>query len=203
MNKIILLTVLFISSVIMAAAQVRSPEDLQNEKIYTSLEEALLEPENVFRFKLKKCKKCDSIPEEIFQLYNLQELNISGLKIKKLNVNISKLARLQFLNVSNNQLKGLPESIGLLKELKSLIINRNKIETLPITIANLHKLTMVDAWDNPLYTLPKEIEQISNNLRVLDLRQIPLKERELEEMERLLPLTNIIFTSVCECNDGR
>jgi hypothetical protein len=39
MNKIILLTVLFISSVIMAAAQVRSPEDLQNEKIYTSLEE--------------------------------------------------------------------------------------------------------------------------------------------------------------------
>jgi Leucine-rich repeat (LRR) protein len=62
-----------------------------------------------------------------------------------------------------------------------LIINRNKIETLPITIANLHKLTMVDAWDNPLYTLPKEIEQISNNLRVLDLRQIPLKERELEK----------------------
>ena len=95
------------------------------------------------------------------------------MKIKKLNVNISKLARLQFLNVSNNQLKGLPESIGQLKELKYLIINRNKIETLPITIANLHKLTMVDAWDNP-FRLPKE-RQISNNLRVLDLRQIPSK----------------------------
>ncbi len=192
-----------ISPVIMSTAQVRSPEDLQNEKIYTSIEEALSEPENVFRFKLRKCKKYDSIPEEIFQLYNLQELNISGLKIKKLNGNISKLARLQFLNVSNNKLKYLPESLGQLKELKSLIINRNKIETLPITIANLYKLTLIDAWDNPLYTLPKEIEQISNNLRVLDLRQIPLKERELEEMERLLPLTNIIFTSVCECNDGR
>lgn len=187
----------------MVDAQARSPEELQSEKIYTSLEEAMLEPENVFRLKLKKCKKCDSLPEQVFQLYNLQELNISRLKIKKLNVNISKLTRLQFLNVSNNKLKYLPESIGQLKELKSLIINRNKIEALPASIASLNKLTLIDAWDNPLYSLPPEIEQISKNLRTLDLRQIPLKERELEEMERLLPLTNIIFTSVCECNDGR
>lgn len=187
----------------MVYAQARSPEELQSEKIYTSLEEAMLEPENVFRLKLKKCKRCDSLPDQVFQLYNLQELNISRLKIKTLNSNISKLTRLQFLNVSNNKIQKLPESIGQLKELKSLIINRNKIVALPTTIANLHKLTLIDAWDNPLYSLPPEIEQISKNLRTLDLRQIPLKERELEEMERLLPLTNIIFTSVCECNDGR
>lgn len=203
MNKFFLFFLIIYFSTCSIYGQEYQYKELLNEKIYISIEEALCEPENVYRLKLKKCKKCDSLPEEIFQLTQLQELTISGLKLKKINNNLSLLKNLKYLNISRNKLTSLPETIGKLTELCTLIINRNKIEELPSSISNLKKLTLIDAWENPLYILPPSIIELAPTLKKIDLRQIPLQDTELEEMERLLPHTEIKFTSTCNCQNNR
>jgi len=160
-------------------------------------------PDNITRLRVKKCKNCDSLPEDIFQYTNLQELICQNGKLKVLNSNISSFKNLQILNVSRNKLVRLPESLGELTELHTLIINRNKIEALPESIGNLSKLELIDAWNNPLYVLPKSISKLVNTLKVIDIRQVPIRDNELEAMEKMLPKTDIKYTSICECENDR
>lgn len=178
-----------------------SPDD--NGKTYTSLTEALQEPENVYRLKLTKLANRDSLPEELFQLTELRELTIKGCRLCVLNQNLDKLTKLESLNLDKNKLLRLPESIGNLKNLKYLCISRNIIETLPNSISNLKQLAYIDAWDNPLYVLPETIKSLQKSLQTLDLRQIPLTKTEYEAMQKLLPDTEILFTDICECENRR
>ena len=178
-----------------------SPDD--DGKTYTSLTEALQEPEKVYRLKLTKLANRDSLPEELFQLTELRELTVKGCRLCVLNQNIDKLTKLESLNLDKNKLLRLPESIGNLKNLKYLCISRNIIETLPNSISNLHQLAYIDAWDNPLYVLPETIKSLQKTLQTLDLRQIPLTKSEYKAMEELLPYTEILFTDICECENRR
>lgn len=170
---------------------------------YTSLEEALQDPQHVYRLKLTKLEKRDSLPNELFTLTELRELTVKGCRLCVLNQDIHKLTKLQYLNLDKNKLVRLPETIGLLSELRFLSISRNLLETLPDSISKLNKLSTIDAWDNPLYILPESIHKLKNTLQVLDLRQIPLTKKEYEEMEKILPNTKILFTEICECENRR
>ena len=174
-----------------------------NGKTYTSLTEALQEPEKVYRLKLTKLSNRDSLPEELFQLTELRELTVKGCRLCVLNQNIEKLTKLESLNLDKNKLLRLPESIGNLKNLKYLCISRNIIETLPNSISNLKQLTYIDAWDNPLYVLPESITSLQKTLQTIDLRQIPLTKSEYKAMQELLPDTEILFTDICECENRR
>jgi Leucine-rich repeat (LRR) protein len=170
--------------------------------IFTSLKEALKDPEQVYKLKLKGLK-LDSLPNEIFLLTNLRELTINNCKLQILNANISQFSHLLYLNVSKNRLVRIPEQLFDLKNLKILIISRNGIDRLPENIGNATQLEMIDAWDNPLYVLPESINNLKNSLKMIDLRQIPLKATEYEVMERLLPDTKILITSFCPCQNTR
>lgn len=176
---------------------------LESYEIFTDLEAALQNPDSVYRLKIKKCKKCDSLPEAIFAFKNLQELSAHGVRLKVLNHRIGELKKLRVLDVSRNKLVRVPEEIGQLTQLEKLIINRNKIEELPESIGNLKKLELIDAWNTTLYVLPSSITELKKTLKTIDLRQIPLRETELEAMEKMLPNTKILFTSVCECENNR
>ena len=202
MNKLIF-TILCLGLIAMAQAQPLSPVELQDQPVYTSLDEALKNPEQVYRLKLKGEKKWDTIPNKLFLLTNLQELTIVRCGLMQVNQQIEKLQNLQYLDVSRNKLITLPESIGNLQELKTLIINRNMIEYLPDGMGKLKKLESIDAWDNHLYVLPKSMAELAETLKVIDLRQIPLRAEELDYMELLLPKTKIYYTSLCECKDSR
>ncbi|MCQ2285611.1 MAG: hypothetical protein MJZ76_01900 [Bacteroidales bacterium] len=159
--------------------------------------------DKVVRLVIKKCKKCDSLPDFVFSFPNLRELVCSRCNLKVFNKQIAQLSKIRLLDVSGNKLVRLPEEIGQLKDLQTLIINRNKIESLPETIGELRKLEMIDAWDNPLYVLPKSISKLAKTLKLIDLRQIPLRANEFDDMEKLLPKTDIKVTSVCECENDR
>ena len=172
-------------------------------KIYTSIAEALQSEKPVYRLKIKKLENRDSLPEELFQLTELRELTVKGCKLFLLNQNIGKLTKLQYLNLDHNKLLRLPETLGNLTDLRTLVISRNIVETLPESIGNLHQLSTIDAWGNPLFVLPHSITNISKTLKVLDLRQIPLTKWEYEDMEVLLPNTDIKFTDICECENRR
>lgn len=170
--------------------------------VYKSIEEALLHADKAYRLKLVNKRKMDSLPEKIFQLKNLRELTVKGCKLEVLNRRICELDKLIYLNVGSNRLVRLPESIGDMKELKGLVISRNKIYELPESIGKMKKLEIIDAWDNPLYVLPASITQLAETLKIFDLRQVAIRSSELEQMEKLLPNTNILTTSFCDCSKG-
>ena len=188
-------------AVLAAKAQPLSEETLKKQPIYTSLEEALQNPEQVYRLKLKI--KADSLPEDVFKLTNLQELTAARCKMNVLNQSIGRLTNLEYLNVMGNHLVRLPETLGNLVNLKTLVICRNLIESLPESIGNLKKLTYIDAWENPLYEFPESIMELKNTLKIIDLRQIDLHNDELDRMEAQLPYTDIKYTSTCDCHDNR
>ena len=127
MNRLIF-TILCFCILGTAQAQMLSPVELQDQPIFTSLDEALKTPEQVYRLKLKGEKKWDTIPDRLFLLTNLQELTLIRCGLMQVNQQIEKLKNLQYLDVSRNKLITLPENIGNLQELKTLIINRNMIE---------------------------------------------------------------------------
>ncbi len=195
--SIFLATTLFAQKPIIRYA----PDD--DGTIYTSVEAALKADKPVYRLKITKLAKKDSLPEELFQLTELRELTVKGCKLFLLNQNIGKLTKLQYLNLDHNKLLRLPETLGNLTDLRTLVISRNIVETLPESIGNLHQLSTIDAWGNPLFVLPHSISNISKTLKVLDLRQIPLTKWEYEAMEVLLPQTDIKFTDICECENRR
>lgn len=184
-------------------AQPLSPEELATKKIYTSLSDAIRNPADVYRLTLTGKPKCDSLPDELFTLVNLQELTVKRCKLLVLNRQISQLQNLQYLNLDWNRLVSLPEAICDLKELKKLVISRNYLLALPENMGRLTKLEIIDAWETQIYVLPKSIAKLSETLKTLDLRQVAIKAEEYEEMEKLLPKTKIHYTSFCECKNER
>lgn len=206
-NKRKITTTLIFLTICYASIAQKTPivyyDSLDNGKTYTSLQEALMEPEKVYRLKLTKLANRDSLPEELFNLTELRELTVKGCRLCVLNQNICKLSKLEILNLDRNKLLRLPESIGKLTNLKFLCISRNILETLPNSISNLTQLVCIDAWDNPLYILPESIISLQNSLKTLDLRQIPLTKSEYNAMQELLPNTEILFTDICECENRR
>jgi len=201
-NSIVLL-IIFLNISISSNAQILNPDELAAKKIYTSIDDALKNPTDVYRLKLVGKPKCDSLPEELFSLVNLQELSVRRCKLQLINKNISQLKNLQYLNLDQNRLVKLPEALCNLAELKTLVISRNIISYLPDNIGKLTKLENIDAWDNQIYVLPKSIAKLSGTLQVLDLRQVAVKAAEYDDMVRLLPKTQIYYTSFCECENPR
>ncbi len=185
------------------AQKVRYGYDQQDDgTVYKSIDEALLHADRAFRLKLVNKRRMDSLPEKIFQLTNLRELTVKGCKLQVLNQRIGEFKKLLYLNVGSNRLVRIPETISDLKELKALVISKNKIYELPESIGKMTSLEMIDAWDNPLYVLPASITNLAGTLKIFDLRQVALRQSELDQMEKLLPNTNILTTSYCDCTKG-
>lgn len=172
---------------------------LATKPIYTSLEEALKNPEQVYRLNLRK-QKLTSIPIEIGRFTNLQELDISKNKINELPSYIENLPNLQYLDASNNYLTTLPSEIGKCLSLKKLILNRNYIETLPPSMGYLIHLEYLDMWSNSIIEFPESMSLLAETLKELDLRVINMNEERQEAIKALLPKTKIHFSRTCNCN---
>lgn len=190
---------MLISGSYSAGAQMLDSLALSQEPEYTSLTEALKNPEKVYKLNLRK-NKLKEIPPDIFKLTNLQELNLSKNKLTKIPKDISKLTKLEVLDVSSNEIDTLYPEIGLLVNIKKLILNQNIIAHLPGTIGNLMKMNFLDMWGNEIQVFPKEISKLSNILKVVDLRVINIHEEQQEEMIKLLPNTKFFFSLSCNCN---
>lgn len=198
--KTFLLTAsLFCYGFLSVSAQMLTNDELFKQPVYTSLKKALENPEQVYRLKLKGRLKSDSIPDEIFKFVNLQELTLNGNRLYKINSRISELQYLVYLDLSRNKLVDLPEEICDLQFLRALIINRNLIYKLPENIGKLKNLMLIDAWGNQFYELPQSISLLKDNLKMLDILQIPIKEEEYLEMKKMLPNTEILYSIVCPC----
>ncbi len=154
MKKGILLLIAFISlfsvqvalaqpsgdqEVVMPEEPLLNPMQLQREKTYYSLEEALQNPEYVYKLNLSN-QKLKSIPSEIFFLTNLQWLDLSENKIQVVPAEIGNLKRLQYLNFFDNKIKLLPAEMQELGHLHTLYAAENHLTEIPAWVGGMGKL---------------------------------------------------------------
>ncbi|XP_074955121.1 DISP complex protein LRCH3 isoform X4 [Phalacrocorax aristotelis] len=100
--------------------------------------------------------KLVSIPEEIGQLRQLTELDVSCNEIQTIPPQIGNLESLRDLNVRRNNLVHLPEELAELPLIR-LDFSCNKITTIPVCYRNLRHLQTIMLENNPLQSPPAQI----------------------------------------------
>ncbi|XP_068262059.1 DISP complex protein LRCH3 isoform X8 [Nyctibius grandis] len=100
--------------------------------------------------------KLVSIPEEIGQLRQLTELDVSCNEIQTIPPQIGNLESLRDLNVRRNNLVRLPEELAELPLIR-LDFSCNKITTIPVCYRNLRHLQAIMLENNPLQSPPAQI----------------------------------------------
>ena len=149
------------------ATPLLNSKDLYNKKLYTKLSEALKEPHNVYRFQTGAMEtefEWKEVSSRIGELYNLQELEISG-PYSSLPKEIGKLTQLQYVKFSINELdQELPNEIANWKNVKRIdieIFSKKQINTKPVIKWN--NLYLVENLED-LFLSGKEISEIPQNL---------------------------------------
>ena len=171
--------------------------ELSKARIFTSIKEAMKDPDKVYKLDLSK-HKLDSFPVEITKFKNLQVLNLRKNKMVDIPKEIGDLTHLQWLDISRSEVVNLDPALGNLVHLKYLEMSRNDIETLPRTIGSLKELEQLIMWDNNLHKMPDEIENLKN-LKLLELQDIAMDAEMQEHIQSLLPNTKIRFSPACSC----
>lgn len=134
-----------------------SASDLRQAKEYKSLEEALAEPDKVYKLNLAE-KKLTALPEGLFKLKHLQRLRLAfNRDMASLDPRIGQLKNLQYISLHSCGLTSLPKEIGSLPNLETLIAESNKLTAIPAEIGNLAKVKELKLSYNELTALPDEI----------------------------------------------
>lgn len=197
MNSLFFVLFFFLSVKTFSQVPLLDSLTLDTLDAFTSISEALKDPDKVIKLELRK-KRLKEFPKEIFQLKNLQYLDLSKNSIREIPAEIAELKSLQILILSKNELETLPKEIGELKMLQYLNVNQNEIGSLPPQIGALSNLKNFDLWSNNVDKFPSEIRNLKN-LLVLDLRVILIPDAEQERIQSLLPKTKVYFSPYCKC----
>ena len=127
-----------------------------------------------------------SLPKSIGNLSSLTRLYLDDNKLTSLPESIGNLTNLKRFALCCNDLTSLPESIGKLTNLLAFHLGNNKLVSLPESIGNLSKLKMLILRSNQLRSLPESIGNLSN-LQELYLRynQINILPKSVENLSRI------------------
>ncbi|MFN8672353.1 MAG: leucine-rich repeat domain-containing protein [Candidatus Sericytochromatia bacterium] len=140
-----------------------------------------------------------SFPEEVFNIINLQKLDLSKNKISKLPSSISKLKNLKSINLSENELMDLPNELTELTNLEEIYLNKNRIYQLPNGMNKLKNLKKIFLFNNHLNEIPNEIFKIESlevlYLNLNYLNKIPNKISKLKNI-RIINLSNNQLTEI-------
>ena len=163
--------------------------DLENkifrDSVFTSLEIALLNVENVYNLNLN-FKEISEFPLEIIKFQNLESLNLGGNKLTSLPPEISELLNLKKLKLYNNKLESLPSEIGKMKNLEELDVANNQLTRLPSKISNLNTLKHLNISGNTnILNLPKGFWKLNLEVLIFENDNIDELPKEFLEMSRL------------------
>ncbi|KAG2457254.1 LRCH1 protein, partial [Polypterus senegalus] len=100
--------------------------------------------------------KLCTLPEELGQLKDLMELDISCNEITALPQQIGQLRSLRELNIRRNYIKVLPEDLAHLPLVK-FDFSCNKVEVIPLCFRKMTNLQILQLDNNPLQSPPAQI----------------------------------------------
>ena len=155
---------------------------------FTTLDEALKNPEKVIRLKLNSQTEVNAIADWS-KFYNLEYLTLENDGLSEIPASISNIKNLKILDLSGNNFTTLPKGFSKLVNLEELYLNNEKKMDLPKmlemlgSLPNLRKLHLED--DN-LTRIPKEIVKL-RHLESLYLNNNKLKAipKQLEGLDHL------------------
>ncbi len=134
-----------------------------------------------------------TIPDEVFELVNLESLYLTMNEIEFIPEAISELRNLRTLSIFGNNLSSLPDSISELQKLEALNLGANNFTTIPDAIFKLKNLSMLWISNNSLSTLPEAISNLQH------LRQLDLGDNNFNNIPaviyQLSSLKSLIFTN--------
>lgn len=111
-------------------------------------------------------REITKIPESIWNLVNLQELNISSTWIESIPNSISNCKNLETFYADYCKLNNLPDWLWELTNLKSLDLSGNKFPTIP-DLSKLGKLEHLDiSYNNDLTSIPEISYDKLKSLRI-------------------------------------
>lgn len=189
---IVLLTVLAVSGF----AQVNA----QKDKVYTSLDKALVTPEKVYQLDLSfSSKKYQAMPDTVSVLKNLTHFFLQNSMLTDVSDSIEQLKNLEVLWLGNvkddntkNELNDIPDAVWSLEKLQVLHLENCGLEMVPETIGAMSELRELYLRDNHLYSLPRSIGKL-RNLQVLVVYNNPLESLP-ESMAGLENLKTLVLT---------
>lgn len=154
--------------------------DANENKWFTNLQDALSEPERVFKLDLSG-QDLEEIPTELKAFPNLNGLKLMNNYISEIGDELSENTRLEYLDLSGNQIKKIDfnklANTGL--NLNSLIIRENLLEEIDESINRLKFLTHLDLGGN-------FIEQIDEEVNLRYLKYLALDSNSLIELPAMV-----------------
>ncbi|MFX0066873.1 MAG: leucine-rich repeat domain-containing protein [Candidatus Hermodarchaeota archaeon] len=111
-----------------------------------------------------------SLPEEIFQLSQLEQLSLGSNRFTSLPDSFDRLTNLIWLVLDYNKLNSLPKSFFRLTNLQALSLGGNQFTILPESFGNFTQLEILSLRKNQLKSLPESFEKLTN-LNYLDLSE--------------------------------
>lgn len=155
---------------------------------YSSLDEALVHPENVEWLTLRD-QKLKEFPVQILSLPKLKYLDLSLNEISSIPEEIGSLGQLRFVDLSGNPINALPNGFSALTQLSNVYLAYNRRLNLSQgldVLAKLPNLRVLDLSGNQIQHLPPTIGMLSE-LRYLELSHNPIAElpSEFSQMRNL------------------
>ena len=187
-----------------------SPESLQDDGAFDSLEKALRSPEKVRRLTLQsEDPTLKHLPAALGTLVNLEALELACLEsLEDLPEEIGKLRKLEALVIDNGNgcamNVSLPRSIGQLSSLRVLRLygaldgrdvggegsaRTAQVKLLPDALADLQNLEELDLGRNGIRTVPPQVASLRGlkklSLDYNDIREVPAFVGELKNLQEL------------------
>ncbi|XP_076140112.1 malignant fibrous histiocytoma-amplified sequence 1 homolog [Alosa pseudoharengus] len=153
------------------------------------------------RILILRRNKFATVPQAVFLLSQLVELDISHNCLSHFSEDIVLLKGLKKLCISHNKIQYLPSGIGALQCLEELDISFNELHDFPRSFSQLRKLRTLDADHNKLHHFPLEILALSD-LEELDcsgnkFECLPNNIMMLESI-KIMWLSNTLISSLPE-----
>lgn len=105
-----------------------------------------------------------SVPECIFKLENLVQLDLSGNKLRRVSKKVGELVHLTHLYLDSNHLERLPKNLDRLGELQVFSASMNPfISVVPPEMGQMMQLKRLDLSNTQIATLPPQWNEVIEN----------------------------------------
>ncbi len=170
------------------------------QPVFTSLDEALLRPLEVYHLDLSG-QTLRFLPNEINQLKNLEKLELRHNSLRDIPEEITQLKQLSLVDLGNNPLLNAQTVLPLLIQLpalQDLILDSCTLEKLPLLTSKPPKLKHLNLSHNQIAHFPAYLwtwpELRKLNLAYNQLQQLPMPGRASSHLTHLYLQANQIYT---------